>query len=82
MIHNSIMINFSPESTAATSISIPTSMPTAAPPSRAQTAAPSVPCGEDEHTCADDGQCWALSWVCDGENQCGDGSDEADCDGY
>ena len=64
MIHNSIMINFSQESTAA-----PATVPI------------NVLCGEDEHTCADDGKCWALSFVCDGENQCGDGSDEADCEG-
>ena len=75
MIHNSIMINFSQESTAAPAApgSLPTVVPTSVPIN--------VLCGEDEYTCADDGQCWALSFVCDGENQCGDGSDEADCEG-
>ncbi|CAH1263783.1 MUC5AC [Branchiostoma lanceolatum] len=35
-------------------------------------------CTPDEFTCAN-GRCVHLAWICDGQNDCGDGTDEANC---
>ena len=38
-------------------------------------------CGEGEFTCANS-KCIRERWACDGDNDCGDESDEADCREY
>ena len=35
-------------------------------------------CSSDEFTCAN-GRCTPMSWLCDGDNDCGDMSDERAC---
>ncbi len=35
-------------------------------------------CGDDEFQC-DNGQCVRVEWVCDGDTDCLDGSDEHNC---
>lgn len=37
-------------------------------------------CGFDEHTCGD-GTCVDISFICNGKEECTDGSDELDCGG-
>lgn len=39
---------------------------------------PTPGCSASQHTCGD-GRCLPASWVCDGELDCGDGSDERGC---
>ena len=41
---------------------------------------PAITCAPDEFSCTFNGICLHTSWVCDGENDCGDGEDENDCD--
>jgi len=36
------------------------------------------PCPDDLFTCAN-GECALQSWTCDGDDDCGDGSDEQGC---
>ncbi|XP_070532290.1 very low-density lipoprotein receptor-like isoform X1 [Ptychodera flava] len=38
-------------------------------------------CASDMFHC-DNGQCLSMYWVCDGQNDCGDNSDETDCGGH
>lgn len=35
-----------------------------------------VDCGSDEIECLDDGSCVDREWLCDGEDDCDDGTDE------
>ncbi|GFR57428.1 low-density lipoprotein receptor-related protein [Elysia marginata] len=37
-----------------------------------------VPCGANEFQCKD-GRCIQMDWLCDTEDDCGDGSDEVGC---
>lgn len=37
---------------------------------------PSVTCGPDEFKCTSENACISNQWTCDGERECGDGSDE------
>lgn len=40
-------------------------------------------CSAEEFTCrTNDGECVPLSWLCDQNNDCSDGSDEANCSKY
>lgn len=38
-------------------------------------------CAEDEHRC-NNSKCITTRWLCDGENDCGDSSDETGCRKY
>jgi len=36
-------------------------------------------CREDQFQCANTGRCIPARWICDGDNDCGDMSDEQNC---
>jgi len=36
-------------------------------------------CTEDQFKCPNTGRCIPASFICDGDNDCGDGSDERNC---
>jgi len=36
-------------------------------------------CNEDEFQCVSSGRCITSAYVCDGDDDCGDMSDESDC---
>ncbi|XP_064481852.1 low-density lipoprotein receptor-related protein 1B-like isoform X2 [Ornithodoros turicata] len=38
-----------------------------------------VPCKKDQFRCVDNSECISLSWKCDGNEDCSDGSDERKC---
>ncbi|KAG8508993.1 LOW QUALITY PROTEIN: SCO-spondin, partial [Galemys pyrenaicus] len=40
---------------------------------------PATDCAEGEVPCQDSGHCVSLGWLCDGQDDCGDGSDEEGC---
>ena len=37
-------------------------------------------CGDAEFLCANGLRCISRAWICDGDNDCGDMSDEQSCD--
>jgi len=39
----------------------------------------SAACSEDQFKCANTGRCIPASYMCDGDNDCGDYSDERNC---
>ena len=38
-----------------------------------------IACRDDQFQCANTGRCIPANWICDGYNNCGDGSDERNC---